>query len=514
MLFCLLFNAALLVAAGEHAKGSVLPETKVDHRVESKAAQLTNELEKQGFEVMRGYFKLWTIKECDYTANIMGVCYGNNPAAPYVITTVRAWPGEFVDPVTSNLWGPSEEGYQDSYRFDPREAIVILGLLPPPGAYFSLQTWLFSRQGVPDTTSQTYYDIEHSPLSPFLPVFFAKVPEHDDRLQAMSSLSNIVNNVVIERQSGASFNQVRYFVITPDQFMDTAVRKAFARISVKDKDVFTERIPSDMRVGLGERSDDFTTWLRYAHPRDGGRPGTPSDTWRNELPLTVLRVRDTRSNRQPQKYPPVQLEERSAIDEGSLQPDLESLLFAVSQRWGQPGDRTDCLDRAGIFSDLQTKPTNMVGPSCIPNGENCLLDTQDTSYQLYGQMSLDHGEIYAVAGTLGTETGNATYVGFGINQLPKMKGVADLSQDDLRGTAKAYAREVNSTHKFYLYYFTRDCSGLENLTDGNCFSLTEDFIAQGDLLAISIRNYIKPGTQRGPDSSKVLPSMVLQLQRP
>jgi hypothetical protein len=519
MQVCLLFVAALLIAAGESARGdSVMGENVVPRRVESKAVQLMHELEKQGFEVSRGYFKLWTIEECEYTYEKIGLCYGNNPAAPYVITTLPPWQEEFVDPVMSNLWGPSQEGYHDNYRFDPREAIVILGLLPPPGSYFSEQTWLFTRQETPNTNSQTYHDIESDDLlKPFLPIFFAKVPDHpdpSDRTQALSLLSNIVNNVVIERQSGVAFNQIRYFIVTPDQFMDTAVRNAFAGISVKDEDVFTERIPSDMHVGLGQSSDDFTTWFRYAHPRDGGRPGTPSDNWRKELPMVVLRVRDTRSNRDPQKYPPVVLEDRFVVDERSLKPDLENLLFEVSRRWGQPCANTDCLDRAGTFADLQTYPTFTVGPRCIPIGENCLLDNWDTSYQLYGRMSLDHGEVYAVAGTLGTETGNATYVGFGINQVSKLKGVVDLSQDDLRGTAKAYARKVNHTHKFYLYYFTRDCSGLEDLTDGNCFPLKEDLIPQGDLFAITMRDYIKPGTQRGPDSSKVLPSMIIQLQRP
>ncbi len=518
MLVCLLFVTALLIAPGVSARGdSVVPENKVPRRVESKAVQLTHELEKQGFEVRRGYFKLWTIEECEYTYEKMGLCYGNNPASPYAITTLPPWPGEGegVDPYYRNLFGPSQEGYYDIYRFDPREAIVILGLLPPPGAYFSEQTWLFSRKGVPDTTSQTYQDIEDDALlNPFLPIFFRLMPNDTDRTQVFASLSNIVNNVVIERQSGAAFNQVRYIIVTPDQFMDTAVRNAFAGISVKDEDVFTERIPSDMQVGLGQSADDFTTWFRYAHPRDGGRPGTPSDNWRKELPMVVLRVRDTRSNRDPQKYPPVEIEKRFAVDEGSLESDLESLLFEVSRRWGQPCTRTDCLDRAGIFKDLQTFPAFVVGPRCTPIMENCLGDTQDTSYELYGTMSLDHGEIYAVAGTLGTETGNATYVAVGINEVPKLKGVTDLSEDDLRGTAKAYAREVDNTHKFYLYYFTRDCSGLEGLTDGNCFSIQEDLIPQGGEFAITIRDYIKPGTQRGPDSSKLLPSMIIQLQRP
>ena len=38
-----------------------------DKRVESKAVQLMYEIEKQGFEVKRGYFKLWTIEDCEYT---------------------------------------------------------------------------------------------------------------------------------------------------------------------------------------------------------------------------------------------------------------------------------------------------------------------------------------------------------------------------------------------------------------------------------------------------------------
>lgn len=520
MLVCLLFVAALLIAAGKSARGdSVVPENKVPRRVESKAVQLTHELEKQGFEVIRGYFKLWTIEDCEYTYEKMGQCYGNNPASPYAITTLPPWPGEGegVDPYYRNLFGASQEGYYDLYRFDPREAIVILGLLPPPGAYFSEQTWLFSRKGVPDTSSQTYQDIKHDALlNFFLPIFFSIMPNDPDRTQVFASLSNIVNNVVIKRQSGAAFNQVRYFIITPDQFMDTAVRNAFAGISVKDEDVFTERIPSDMQVGLGQSADDFTTWFRYAHPRDGGRPGTPSDNWRTELPMVVLRVRDT-ANRDPVKYPQFDfddLEERKAVSELGLGDDLGSLLYAVSRRWGQPCVNTNCSDRAGTFKDLQGFPTYTVGPLCIPIMENCLGDNQDTSYGLYGPMSLDHGEIYAVAGTLGTETGNATYVAVGVNEVPKLKGVADLSEDDLRGTAKAYVRKVNHTHKFYLYYFTRDCSGLEDLTDGNCLPIQEDLIPQGGQFAISIRNYIKPGTQRGPDSSKLLPSMIIQLQRP
>ncbi|MGD0281674.1 MAG: hypothetical protein ABSB95_04855 [Dissulfurispiraceae bacterium] len=511
---CLLFVlASLFAGCGSSAKsGGVMSENKVPCSVESTAQRLTLDLLKQGFEVSRGYFKLWTADQCAYTFGIMGMCYANNPAAPYVTFAVLPWPGEYVDASTSSLWGPSQEGYNDIFRFDPREAIVILGELPSPAAYFSEQTYLFSRQGT-YTTGSTYKAIAQF-MPALLRFFFAYMPDDTARFQSFSTISNPINNVVIERQSNAAFGQIRYFIITPDQFMDNTIRNELATISINKEDIFTEQIPSDMRIGLDQAADDFTTFIRYSQPDDGGTPGTLSDIWRTNLPLVVLRVRDTRTDRDPNLYPPVVLETRTAVDESPLQPDLISLVSAVAGKWGQPCVNSDCSDRAQSFKDLQTFPSYMVGPLCIPIGENCLGDNWDAAYQLYGPASLDNGEIYAVAGTLGTETGNATYVGFGINYADVFLGVANLSNKDLDGTANGYAEVVNNTDKFYLYYLTRDCSGLEGLTDGNCFELPVTLIPSGKHLGLSVRDYVRPGTERGPDSSFVLPSMVIKLQKP
>ncbi len=524
MLVCLFFAFALLLAAGTSARDdSVMSLNKVPSQVESNACRLMDHLKKEGFEVSRGYFKLYTVDDCAYTYPIMHTCYANNPAAPYITFAVPPWPGEFVDD-KSNLWGPSHEGYDDIFRFDPREAIVILGRLPPPAAYFAEQTYLFSREGKIDMTSnnQTYQAIAKS-MPALLPFFFAYMPGEtpDDtpspRFQSFSTLSNPINNVVIERESHAAFNQIRYFIITPDKLMNDALRSALAGISIKEEDIFTEPIPSDMIVGLEQESDTFTTIIRYSQPVDGGKPGTASYTWRNELPMVVLRVRNTRSNYVPQTYPQFyfnDLEERTSVSELGLGDDLGSLLYTVSRRWGQPCAEIGCSGRAETFQDLQTPPPSMVGPLCTSAEENCQGDNWDAAYQIYGPRPLDSGEIYAVAGTLGTETGNATYVGFGINYAEVFLGVANLSNIDLKGTAKRYRGEVNNTGKFYLYYFTRDCSGLEDLTDGNCFELTDAMIPSGKHFGLSIRDYIQPGTERGPDSSKVLPSRVLQLVRP
>jgi hypothetical protein len=39
-------------------------------------------------------------------------------------------------------------------------------------------------------------------------------------------------------------------------------------------------------------------------------------------------------------------------------------------------------------------------------------------------------------------------------------------------------------------------------------------IPEGDSIVVGVRDYIKPDTQRAPDSALVLPSRALRLQRP
>jgi hypothetical protein len=53
-------------------------------------------------------------------------------------------------------------------------------------------------------------------------------------------------------------------------------------------------------------------------------------------------------------------------------------------------------------------------------------------------------------------------------EVTQRKG--NVSGMDLKGTAKRYAGQIR-VDKLFLYYFARDCSGLEYLTDGNCLSL-------------------------------------------
>jgi hypothetical protein len=355
-----------------------------------------------------------------------------------------------------------------------------------------------------------------------LDTFFMTVPGNDQRVQVMASLGNSNNNVVMENVSGPAFDRDRYLVITPDRFMDTAVRQAFATIAVRDGHVFMEHIPSDAIVGLQPSADDFTVLMRYAMPQDGEDPESPASRWREALPFRVLRVRDTRSARPPEGYGPAVIDERQVLPEQGFRADLDRLVFEVARRWGQDCPTWDCAGRSYEFLDLQGGEIGLVGPDCIPIGMNCLADTQDTTYFGTFTMRLDRGEVYAVAGTLGTQTENATYVGLSVNESRMMKGVDNVNSETLADTAAAYASYLSDPSTFYLYYFARSCSGLGALTDGHCREVTEDMVAvcedytdpDCDTLKLAEREYIKPGTERGPDSTLMLLPRVLQLQRP
>jgi hypothetical protein len=109
-------------------------------------------------------------------------------------------------------------------------------------------------------------------------------------------------------------------------------------------------------------------------------------------------------------------------------------------------------------------------------------------------------------GTLGTVTGNATYVSLSINWIPPLQGVLNVSDEQLKGTAATFAGAVGNTDSLYVQYFARDCTGLEN-----CVEVTEAMIPRDGSLKIVQRNYIVPGSARGPDPALVVDPVLIVL---
>ncbi|QGF22584.1 hypothetical protein [Raineyella fluvialis] len=509
-------GSPLAWGAGVAGSAGAVTTTRADRSADpiSDPDSFVRSLQKRGFEVGQGGFKLWGVDECPATYALMGSCYFNNPTAPYVVPTVPYWPDEFVDPATRGAFGEVPSGSGVVHRLDPNEALVIYGDLPPQAAYFGIQSYQFTHQGTYSTDNPTYDYLSGLNATS---IFFHQVPQNTARISTFSSLSNAVNNVVIDRQSGSTWNQPRFFVITPDRFMDKQVRQVLHTMGVDGQDVFSEHIPSNMQLGLGSSADEFMTAVRYANPADGGGAGTGSAAWRQNPSLHVLRIRDTRPDRPNQPYPAwvdTSPEVRGGVSEAYLQTDLTNLVYQVSQHWSQPCATTDCTGRAAPFIDTQSSPFNLVGPRCDTIGMDCLGDTQDASYQFRPGLRFDNGEVYAVVGTLGTHTGNATYVSLGVNNTQLRLGAKNVDGAQLVGSADGYA--VGHADQLYVHYFTRDCTAVAALTGGNCTSVENDplVIPTGVSASLVQRDYMAVGTQRGPNSTLTLPATVLRLQLP
>ncbi|MFO7533486.1 MAG: hypothetical protein R6W93_13580 [Candidatus Limnocylindrales bacterium] len=185
-------------------------------------------LSARGFEVSQGYSVLYTQQDCyDNTYPVLKNCFQANPAAPYVLPVVKSWPDEYVDPASVNAFVATEPGYSVTYRLDEREAIVIYGEMPPPARYMGLQTFAFSQAGTWEL--EAYEQWATTPDLPFdLQYLFSSIPPDDpdpDRIITLSSLGDVVNNAVMERQSGYPFGEMRYFITTPSASTDQAIRE-------------------------------------------------------------------------------------------------------------------------------------------------------------------------------------------------------------------------------------------------------------------------------------------------
>lgn len=488
------------------------------------AQEVRRDLTALGYEVEDGYPILWTPEACErYTIPIMGSCYGNDATSPYVIFAMKSWEDEFVEPGLVNAFGKTRRGYNATYRLDPREAIVVLAELPPPGRYTGLETWVFSNQWQTEPWNQTYYDLVNERAPDLVRYLFGTVPGNPSRVVTFSGLSNSINNVIIERQSGSAFGQMRYFIITPDRAMDRAVRTSLGLAGVPNDQVFTEPIPPrDQIAEIGQlghdaTANDFTTWMWSTKVPDNPHA---AHAWLSRLPITVLRVRERPASTRPaEPFPPFVAEERSAVPEAGYQSDLQNLVRQICQRWGTSCDPVNPNpDQLRSLIDIQLD-LHGTGPECRASGMNCLGDNQDASYFIAPGKVLDPGWVYAVVGTLGTATGNATYVALNLNDLSKLKGVFNVPDTQLAGSAASYAGAVNNTDKFYVHYFARNCDAIKNLTDGQCTTVTEEMVPLlgndpvGKFSVIQ-RSYVRPGTARGALSSDQLRPMIIRFPQP
>jgi hypothetical protein len=500
------------------------------------ATTLVGDLEANGFQVSPGYPMLWGAGACETNLfPALWSCFGNNPVSPYVIPVFKAWPDEYVGPTPSNAFGDVTAGYTPVYRLAPRDAVVFFGKMPPAGKFMGLQTFLWSQPG--QWKKKDYDRWAATADRPYpMEYLFQTIPPNDpkaNRTLSWSSFGDSINNMVMQDQSGDPWGEDRYLITTPSATTAQAVTTALVARGVPAEDILIEQVASRDSLGpigplgMGKNAVDFYSFFRYALPADRDA----ATQWWSDLPLTVMRVRPPSSLGPIQRYGMATYGERTALSEAHLADDLENLVEGVCDT---------ASSAAGLRSPdcAQPAPTSSVMPDPkYDYGWNAAYcrqvhmwcgDISDAGLLWPGPLPLDEGQTYAVVGTLATETGNATYVGLGVNDASTFLAPTGVTDIQLKGSALGYSNQVGQAEKFFVHYYSRTCTDLANVPGypDNCTTITPDMVplagtpnAMGHpaLLGMfwpGLRDYMFPGSEHGPDTSQLLRPRILTFTQP
>lgn len=111
-------------------------------------------------------------------------------------------------------------------------------------------------------------------------------------------------------------------------------------------------------------------------------------------------------------------------------------------------------------------------------------------------------------------------MGLGLNSSLTQLGFHTIDDVALAGSAAGYFAVPNHD-RFFLQYLARDCTGLEDLTEGSeCYAIgtqLPDCYDPADptcaMLVLSVRDYLFPSSQRGPKPEFTLRPRIIMLQR-
>ncbi len=433
-----------------------------------------NALETDGFDVGIGLADTmdWAREYCD--GNLDDAGYVNK--APYLRVLVPE-PEQFTD------CSPDGSDCSEVFQLQPDEAIVIIGMTPPPVNYFGYHAFLWQK---------TYPD--------------------GSRPRIFATLGDTVNNATINAVGPTPFNTPVALIFTPDQTTETRVRAALRRAGYPAAIINTLIFPASM-LNLGyDEGDQLHDTLRivmrvgkWEHPETGKEyldnisdtlkvfrvtPSTPAIT--NSFPVPPLRVRGT----------------------GQTEMDLMNKLDQL---------RKFILEANPEFeaTDLSSKPNWYEGYDYIQHARDPGGDTRDAlilsagylrEYDALDEITLADDEFLMVYGVNHVATGKATYMNINVYASKEAKlSINQVFDEDLAGTALTYLSGDPTANLLYAYKISRNCAG-----EPDCLPLSNDpdcprlKINEDTVLGLIFRLYLEPATSVGAVMPEVLYDRVIK----
>lgn len=469
-------------------------------------------LDSDGLDVRQGstmVLDAWAL----YCGGVVPNAYFNNKGAPYMMLTVPKLTGD-VSPPTEPF----------TYQLRPEEAVVMIGLTPPPEAFFSYQPYVY-RKEYPQVIP---VDLRTPPI-----VGCQGDPSHC--LDVFAGLGDSVNVATINTTGPTPFNRPVVLILTADQGTDAHIRAALRRSDYPESIVNTLVLPASvLKLGVGPFFDQVGLLARnaiWADPAAG--QAYMGSLKSSNSPLSVFRV----TPRTPSALNPFPAPRLRIRGTGKTEADL----------MGKLGD----LRQAIIANDPGSSVTEYVmapprGQDLYDNLQRAARGAGDTRDALYLSMgsnadrsesmnlTLDpeKNEYLVVYGANHAATGKATYMNINVyarrttETLPDGStrtvdprlALASIFDNSLAGTAGDYLHQPDpATGLLYAYKVKWSCDTRE----AHCMSLSAGVadckrrlvLGKDTQLDIWTRSYLEPATKVGPASTEVLYDRVLKFQK-
>lgn len=466
------FMLLSIAPAGVGARSGSVPEAKQ----QAPTAVLTNrvnrfldQVNKSGYEEQQGEIQVYDFNQA-YCIGRMWSALGPNPT--YFTSNLPTVPGQ----------APGEAGL----RLRQDEALVMIGITPPPMAYFSINVHMIRGVLSP-------------PENPLL-----WIPVGDQ-----------INNQVIRTTGRSVFNALFAVVVAANQRTQSEVHRMLKQTDLGA--VINDQVipPALFRLGLDAESDEFGIVLRTAVVPESSQQAFAQ--YKQNPPIQIFRVRPKGATEinpvyapDPLPVPPLRVPGTGDTSELDLNPTLQLLRQRIIDTY--PGYtahdvRVDpAFERA--YPGLQTNA--IYEP---PEHDGVAGASNDAVYFASPYLTVPDGSFLVAYGPEHRATGKATYASVSVYADPVawVGPLASAQSPKLQGSASNYIGDQPNTDKFYAWTFSRTdaitgpyVTMLPSTATDFCGQFGTSTPVDMQTLRLLFRAYVDPATKTHPAEPELL----------
>ena len=273
------------------------------------------------------------------------------------------------------------------WRLRQDEAVVIVGLTPPPSLYYSITTYLMSSYYTSAANMGGATAIFVNPIQKLA----VSCPPGPARCSKFASLNQPLNMIALEQKNnGSSFNQPFSLIISGSKTTANDIK-----VSIKNRlnlTTFIHPLPTDiLNMGIdNDQRDVFTALMRVAYPLNE----SDVDQYYSKPPFSVFRVTPTNNNTKiftlsttaDITYIPrvTNQNETSSTFNTSSAPTLsnDALISALNDLETAIKTAHNKIGNSGGVVSKFLKPFFVNGIDCVLQGTECNGDCPDTLYPI------------------------------------------------------------------------------------------------------------------------------------